>query len=58
MTNRRNAQLAGIAVGLLSIATSVHATTPVYRTIALSATDGVYGPGQGAGVIFDFAQNG
>lgn len=30
------------------------ATPPNLRTVALSGTDGVFGPGMGAGVVFDF----
>lgn len=51
MFNLRNHVWAVAALALLASASAVQAVA--YRTIALTGTDGVFGPGQGVGIMFD-----
>ena len=51
--------IAIIAVGMIASLGSdgAKATPPNLRTVALSGTDGVFGPGMGTGVVFEFVDS-
>ncbi|HUN81331.1 MAG TPA: choice-of-anchor tandem repeat NxxGxxAF-containing protein [Phycisphaerae bacterium] len=55
MIVRRNviAPVFSVVLGVFTAVASVSASPLAYRTVALTGTDGVYGPGLGAGVTFN-----